>query len=223
MSLNRRHLVQVHLALVFLSCGQQEVLLPENPDCSKGSNCGAWYPTAESDGGAAGFDEGETFPCLVWESVRQNGGDTFLNVGEEYLKAKHSKSAIRSMVLILSAGGCPSCTSLIYAMQKRIADFEASGALVIGIIWRDLSGADLDYDLDKAERILVEQEFWPAASWPLTNDEEEHLRDQFQEGFPRILVIQLPAMQVKSASTTAFSPDDEGVSDLLQFLSAFPE
>jgi hypothetical protein len=222
MSLKWLYLILVHFALVFLSCGQQEVLLPENPDCSAGTSCGSWYPTSGSDGGAAGFDEGETFPCLVWESARQNGGDTFLNVGEEYLKAKHSKSTIRAMVLILSAGGCPSCTSLIYAMQKRIADFEAKGALVVGIIWRDLSGADLDYDLDKAEETLVEQEFWPAANWPLTNDEEEHLRDPFQEGFPRILVIQMADMQVRSASTTAFSPDDQGVSDLLQFLSDFP-
>ena len=93
------------------ACGQDSVEWPPDQGGS-GGECGAWYPGAPSpDAGTStdeeespyGLEEGNIFPCVVWETVRQAGEDTYINVGEEHLRVKHGASDNKALIIAVSA------------------------------------------------------------------------------------------------------------------------
>ncbi|MBW2276593.1 MAG: hypothetical protein JRF63_03815 [Deltaproteobacteria bacterium] len=213
--------------LVIVGCGQDEAEFPD--DTTAGGECGPWYPgggggaDAGVDGGAEAnyaVEEGAIFPCAVWDSAMLDGEDTFINVGQIYLEAKHGVTDTKAIVIVIGAENCPSCSTLISAMTERIPDFEAAGALMIGMARRDLQGVpeDPDFTMDKAYEVL-EAEDWPVDQWYSISDEENYIPVSFDVAPPWLIIVRVSDMIVMTASNVAVSPNDDGVQDLLDYLN----
>jgi hypothetical protein len=190
--------------LLAIACGQDDLTFPE---LSSGGECGAWY--ANADGGVDStyvFKKGETCPCFVWESVRIGsvGGEpnTYINIGELFLKTKHGNaqalqdewgvSEPKALVLVISAKACPYCPSTISDVVAMRAEFESSGALMVGVC-RNTMGSDDVLSLEEADQILVDDDFWPE-DLHRTNDAERHLL--LVNAFPQAAVIRLSDMKI---------------------------
>ena len=67
------------------ACGQQTLVLPE---ATAGGACGEGYPPSdEGDGGIPyALEEGAVFPCLLFESVKRGGEETYLHFPDIYLE-----------------------------------------------------------------------------------------------------------------------------------------
>jgi len=206
-------------------CGQEDLVFPDAGKDQSGGTCGAAYPaiadSEENEQDCYCIQEGGTFPCLVWESVRLNGQDTYISATGIYLDAKHEQTNSRSLVIVVSAENCSTCAVLIAAIKQRAADFEAAGAYMVGMARRSLTGnaEEPDFDLDKAEIVLA-SEAWPT-TWPITNDAEGYLSRAFDTATPWIIVVDLRDMGVRVASNQRFTPDHSGVEELLQFIDEF--
>lgn len=218
----------VVVGLAMWGCGQEDVVFPDSQNGGAAGMCGPWYPGGgeeDGDGGTDsvyGIEEGKVFPCLVWESVRFGGADTYLNIGEEYLKAKNGLSETKALVIVVSAEHCPSCATLISALATRKDDFQEGSPLMIGMARRDLQGLpdDPDFSLDKAEQVLL-SERWQGKEWFVTNDAEDYLDTVFDVGTPWIVVVEMKTMIVRSRSNEEFSPDGKGVEKLLSLIESF--
>jgi hypothetical protein len=224
-----------HLAIIILgaavwltACGQEDAQFPETTGVGGGA-CGPWYPGGEVDAGSSeeagqiyGIEQDLIFPCLVWESVRLDHADTYLNISDQYLKGVHEKDGPRAMVIVVSAEQCSGCVLLQLAMSKRIDDFNSAGALMIAMARRNLLGlpdAD-DFDLEKADEVLT-NEGWPVQDWYITNDAEFYLDRRFDSGTPWVILVRMSDMKVISASNLEFGSNDEGVAGLLELIESF--
>jgi len=209
----------------FTGCGQENLVFPDSGLKDNIAECGVAYPQLEhpeqDNAPCYCAEENNTFPCLVWESARQNGEDTYISASNIYLDAKHGLTNTRSIIIVVSAENCSTCTILISAIKNRAADFEAAGAFMVGMARRSLTGSteDPDFDLDKAELVLA-SESWPL-EWPITNDEEGYLSRTFDTATPWVVVVDVRDMKVKVASNQRFTPDPSGVEDLLQYIDKF--
>jgi hypothetical protein len=214
-------------AVVLVGCGQDEVRFPDAG--AKGGACGPWYPgdcgaDAGVDGGCTeavyAVEEGATFPCAVWESAKLNGEDIFIDIGHTYLEVKHGISTYESLVIVISAENCSSCSVLIHAIEERAEEFDAAGALMIAMARRDLLGApeDPDFDIAKAYQV-IESEGWPVETWPVINDDEDYIPTSYDDLPPWLIVVSFSDMVVQVASNMTFSPDADGVDALLEFLN----
>ena len=96
---------------MFLACGQDSIEWP--PNSNSGGECGAYYPGATGADAGTGTDEvespygleqGDIFPCAVWETVKLAGEDIYINVGEEHLRVKHGLSDRKALIVVVSAG-----------------------------------------------------------------------------------------------------------------------
>lgn len=222
------------LAVTALGCGQEDAVFPDAGAGAGSGACGPWYPGgATGDGGVDsgdpddlpgvfGVEEGKTFPCLVWESARLDHRPTYVNMGEEYLAAAHGKTATKAIVVIVSARNCSNCATLMSAMAGRADALEEAGALPIAVARRIFMGSpeDPDLTLEEAEEALGD-EGWPLDRWVVTNDEEHHLSRSFDEANPWTIVVRVRDMRVMSVSNQAFSPNDEGVRALIEYISNF--
>lgn len=190
------------------------------PACGGGwGDCGAWYPGGEVDGGpTSGFAiaEGETFPCLVWESARLNHADTWINAGELHLGVKHGSSTAKALVIVLTGDGCAGCYELVQAFAGSQADFD-DAAVMLGLCHGEIT-AEEPFSLDEAEQTLVEQDGWPA-EWLLTNDAEQHLPIVEYQGLPWIVVVRLSDMNVMVHSNMDYSAAN--VDELLALIQSF--
>jgi hypothetical protein len=211
--------------VVFAGCGQDEVKFPDTS--AAGGECGPWYPggggdaDAGVDGGAEvdyAIEEGAIFPCAVWESAMLNGAETFINVGQIYLEAKHGQSDTRAIVIVVSARNCTNCIALINAIADRAAQFEEAGAYMIVMARRDqYAMTDPDLTLDQAYEVAVE-DGWPVESWPVINDEEYYFSSSFDNVAPWVIVVGVEEMMVGVANTSTFV-GEQGVIDLLAYLN----
>ena len=124
------------------------------------------------------------------------------------------------MVMVIGARNCPYCASLIAAIVDRADEFDAARAMMIGMARRDQQGSpdDPDLDLDAACQVL-EQEGWPMERWWAINDAEHYLPSTFDAGNPWVVVVSVSDMEVRNASSGAFSPNDEGAAALLDFVT----
>ncbi len=211
------------IALPAASCGQDEVEFPVSKNGAE-ARCGDWYPgwgddTDSAAGDIYGVTEGKTFDCAVWRSVQLGGEPTYLNFGELHLAHAYGRSPYDSVVIIVSAEDCPSCSLLIRAMVERAEEFEEAGAMMIGMARRRLgapAGA-ADFDLEKAVRVL-EEERWPTDVWYATNDPEHVLDQSFDEFTPWVIIINLEDMSVRVAANNRFAAGPGGVSQMLALL-----
>lgn len=221
----KRHLTAAACGLAFavalLGCGQREAEFPDAGGVF-GGVCGPGYPGSDDgDAGPAGYRvaEGEIFPCALWESARLAGEDTFINVAQIHLEARHGMRDHAALVIVASARNCGPCQALIGALAARRADLEDAGALMIGMARSDLQAPMEPYfDLDEACAAL-EHEGWPLDHWHAINDAEGWLPAQFDSGTPWIVVAELLGMEVLSASNTAFSANAAGVEALIAMVA----
>jgi hypothetical protein len=210
-------------ALLFTACPQEDIELPATGGGGGSGACGEWYPgdCGDAGGDCYSVEEGAVFPCAVWESARLAGEDTYLNIGDVHLEAKHGGAGPKAIVIVVSAENCPSCALLISAMGDRVGDF--GDALVIGMARRNLLGdsAEEDFDLDKAETTL-RAEKWPTDDWYVINDEEDYLDTSFDVNTPWVIVVGTADMVVRSASNDRYSADPDGVAKLLEEIGKLP-
>lgn len=217
-------------ALVFLvvaaatlgACGQREAEFPDGGGGFFGGACGPGYPgSGEADAGAEveyAVAEGAVFPCALWESARLDGQDTFINVAQVFLEARHGVTAHKALVIVASARNCGPCQALTDALAARRADVEAAGALMIGMARTDLQAPGAPYfDLDEACETM-DHEGWPMQHWHVINDAEGYLPAQLDSGTPWIVVVGLAGMEVQVVSNTAFTPNAEGVGNLISLI-----
>ncbi len=217
-----RGVILAVLAVITFACGQENVVLP---DISFGSGeCGPWYPGGgdNADSGVYGIKEGKIFPCAVWEKARLNHQDTFINIGQEYLNAKHGKSNAKAVVIVVSSKGCTNCMKLISALNDRADDFDQAGAIMIAMARRVFRGSpdDPDLSIEQVDNVLLE-EGWLVDRWPVINDEEHYFDTSFDDATPWIAVVDIENMMAMSVSLYTFSPDAQGVEDLLGFIRGF--
>lgn len=216
-------LASILLAITLFApgCGQEDAVFPDTGPTGSAGVCGDWYPGAEEAAqDTYGMEEGKILPCPVWRSARLDGQDTYINIGDEYLKSSEGVGGPSSIVIVVSAERCTNCSQLILAMVKRKAEFDDAGALMIGMARRDLLGLpeDPDFDLDKAAEVL-ENEGWPVKTWYVINDAEHYFNTAYDEATPWTVVIDTADMVVESNSNQAFSPNDTGVDQLLEMIS----
>jgi len=204
-------------ALALVSCGQDEISLP---DAGGGSTslCGDWYPGATADGGAFDFAEGGTLACHVWDSVRRDGNDGYLHLGDLYLAAAHGEVSYRSVVFVFSARNCPTCHELISALAERKSDLEAANGLFVGVARTDLLDPGSRLDLATAETVLLDEDGWPA-SWMLTNDAEDHFPTTVDEFTPWVAVVRLSDMRIQVLSNERFAADN--LDELASLLASY--
>jgi len=213
--------------LLIAGCAQEDARFPDDTGFG-GGECGAWYPggggaDAGVDGGAEAdyaVEEGAIFPCAVWESAMLDGQETFINVGQVHLEAKHGATEHKSIVVIVSAEECPACVELIGNMIERKDEFDAAGAFMIAMARRSLHGAadDPDFDLEKAYDVL-QHEDWPVESWHVINDEEDYLPLAVDDGPPWKIIISVEDMVVQVMSNITFGTKESGVSEMLDYLN----
>lgn len=212
--------------LLLTACGQEDAVFPE-PGTASGGQCGAFYPGGEntdSDADTAsetespyGMEEGKLFPCAVWESARLAGKNTYINIGEEYLAAKHGKSSRKFVVVVVSAEGCSQCALLIRQMTERTDEFDDAGALMIGMARSVLGGDGPDLTLDEAAQTLA-GERWPMDRWYVINDQEYYFNESFEANNPWVVVVSLADMKIVRLGNDDFPASSQGVSDLLAIL-----
>jgi len=212
-------------ALLALGCGQDQVVCPEA--AVAGGVCGPWYP---GGGGAdAGLDAGEeveyeveegaTFPCAVWESARLDDQDSYVSVGAVFLDAKHELTTHRSLVLLVSAQNCKSCTTLIGYIDKRKDEFDESGAFMLGMARRDFNDPSApDLKIDQTYSTFI-HENWPVKRWPVINDAEGYIPADYDADFPWLIIVSLKDMVVRVAANDAFAATAQGVENLLDYLN----
>jgi hypothetical protein len=210
------------VAVLLGACGQREAEFPDAGGGLFGGVCGPGYPgSGETDAGADveyAVEQGATFPCALWESARLAGQDTFINVAQLFLEAKHGVTGHTALVIVVSARNCGPCQALTDALASRREDLEAAGAFVVGMARSDLQAPTEPYfDLDEACETM-EDEGWPVDHWPVINDAEGYLPAAFDSGTPWIVVADLSEMAVLAASNTAFSPNAEGVEALISLV-----
>jgi hypothetical protein len=194
------------------ACGQDDLRIPDQP---QGGVCGDYYPGggAFGDDDVYGIEEGKTFPCIAFESVRLAGEDTFIHFADEYLRARHGDSDLESIIIITSADHCPGCAVLMEEILDIGDAFDDAGTLFVGAAWCDnLDPSNCDFTLDEAELVL-ESEGWPVDRWPVTNDAEGHLRPGFGDAFPSAIVIRLANMRVRRVDT---APEAGALLELVQ-------
>jgi hypothetical protein len=191
-------------AVAAAACGQDDVTLPE---MSAGA-CGPWYASSDGDAEAIFvFSEGQTCPCFVWESVRLGPQgvepNTYINLGEVYLPAKHGNSQAlaskwgveeaRALVLAVSAEGCSNCPTVLGDIAAKKSEFEDAGALMMGVCRHTMSDQEEVLPLEDADQVLVSTDSWPEV-WHRTNDAEKHL--PLINEYPQAAVIRLSDMKV---------------------------
>ncbi|MCU0661538.1 MAG: hypothetical protein MUC50_04350 [Myxococcota bacterium] len=215
-------------ALLAASCGQDEAVFPEPPAGASGK-CGAFYPGAEDSDSSEetstdqespyGMAEGKIFPCAVWESAQLAGKKTYINVGEEYLAAKHDASDRRSIVILVSAEGCSQCTLLIRYLAEQADDFDAAGAMMIGMARAALGGQGPDFTLEEAVATLA-GERWPMDRWYVINDEEYFFDESFESNNPWLAVVSLADMRIVSLGNEDFQASSAGIAELLSLVNS---
>ncbi|MFO8071935.1 MAG: hypothetical protein R6V85_08670 [Polyangia bacterium] len=206
--------------LIATGCGQRQADWPDS-GASAGGICGPWYPGGDDAGAGGGYavDQGATFPCAVWESARLAGEDTFFNVGQLYLETVHGQRDDKALLIAVSARNCQPCAALIEQLAARADQIEAAGAVVLGMSRTDLQAPDEPYlDLDEAYQALAD-EGWPVDRWIALNDAEGYLPARFDTGTPWIVVVRLDEMRVVSASNLEFPSNEDGVQQLIDFIS----
>ncbi len=213
------------LSPVLVTCGQEDVVLPDMVGGASAGECGGWYPGGGGDAGAGdefGIEEGKILPCLVWESAREGRQDTYINVGDVYLGAKHGETDTKAIVLVVSARNCPACGVLMSAIETMSDEFDAAGAMMVAMARRDLQGVaeEPDFPLNEAEQVL-EHEGWPVDQWFVINDAEGYLERTYDVGTPWVIVVDVKSMEVRSVSNEEFSPSMAGAEKLLQFVKGF--
>ena len=192
----------VMTGLLLGACDQSTVHFAD--ESSGNGACGPWYPGGGDLDSGPGFDieEGAVFPCLVWESVRQHKEDTWLNIGDVYLSAKHGDISAKALVIVKVGLSCAGCHDLVVALSKRQADLEPVAAMLA------LTHGDAFYPdiapLAEVESVIVDDEGWPA-QWYLTNDAENHFSDSRLVGIPWVTVVSLKDMRVISSSNSRFA------------------
>ncbi len=204
------------------ACGQREAEFPDAGGGLFGGVCGPGYPgSGEADAGVDAeyaVEQGATFPCALWESARLAGQDTFINVAQVFLEAKHGVSGHKALVVIASARNCGPCQALTSALSQGREEVEAAGAFVIGMARSDLQAPTEPYfDLDEAYETM-EDEGWPVDHWPVINDAEGYLPATFDSGTPWVVLVDLAGMEVLVASNVHFSPDADGVAGLVSLV-----
>lgn len=206
------------VAIMALSCDQTKADFPDSLGAnSPVSFCGEWYPggPAEADGGISyAIEKGQTFPCLVWNSVRQDAQSTWFNAGEVYLRFYHGASAAKALVMIISGQSCPTCVELISEIKKVKAEFDENAMMLSAAL--PTYGAESGFTLDEAEEILVKHDGWPP-DWFVTNDAERHLVGY--ESFPWIVVVRLKDMEVVVKTNFEYGPGN--VDELLALIKSF--
>jgi thiol-disulfide isomerase/thioredoxin len=207
-----KHLVQrVALLFIFASafriagCGQTEIEIPDS--ASWNGACGDWYPGGDDTTFKYAFEQDEILPCAVFESARLGGEDTYINVGDFYLDAKHGLSDRTSLVFVVSAENCPSCAVLMQDLIDSADEIDDEGAVMIDVTFCDnLNRTDCDFDLDRAEAVAL-AEGWQGDRWLITNDEEGHIRPLYQDSFPTIITARLSDMKVVSVDRLPSADD----------------
>ena len=188
-------------SVVVLACDQSMV---QFPDADGGDqSCGSWYPGSEADSGIEyAIETDAIFPCLVWESVRRNHEDTWLNIGELYLSAKHGEISAKALIIAKVGVSCVACHYLVVELGNARQRLEPHAVMVA------LTHGNAIYpeviSLDEAESIIVAQEGWPA-NWYLTNDLENHFSESEFVGIPWVTVVNLETMRVLNSSNSTFS------------------
>ena len=187
-------------AALLVACDQTDVELPHSETVT--GECGAWYPGGDDAEADYEIVEGGTFPCLVWESVRDDHEDTWLNIGELYLGAEHGAHDDKALVIALTGADCTGCVELTTALGEREAEFDAVAemlAICHGYLWSN----EL-FTLDETEEALLEEGGWPTA-WPVTNDAELHMPVEQFNGLPWTVVVRLSDMEVVVSSNLVYS------------------
>jgi hypothetical protein len=210
------------VAVALGACGQREAEFPDGGGGFFGGVCGPGYPGGDGPDGGGGaeyaVEEGAIFPCALWESARLAGEDTFINVAQVFLEAKHGVTGHKALVIVASARNCGPCQALTDALAQRREDLEAAGAFVVGMARTDLQApAEPYFDLDEAYETMTD-EGWPVEHWPVINDAEGYLPAAFDSGTPWVVVAGLSGMAVLVASNTAFSPNANGVEALISLV-----
>lgn len=199
------------IGVLAAACGQGD---PVFPDDGAAAECGDWYPGTSADAGATyDIEVGETFPCLVWESVRVNHEDTYFNAGELYLEAKHGVTSTAAMVIALVGVNCAGCQELVGALAEHEAELSGA-AFMVGAVRDDFVS---ETTLDQAEEVLVDQDGWPLA-WMVTNDVEGHLSADEFEGVPWVFVVRLSDMEVVAGGAGVYTQNN--VDELVAFVQS---
>jgi hypothetical protein len=209
------------------SCGQEEAEFPE----TNAYTCGSWYPGGGggADGGVDGgtddpyaVEEGAIFPCdVAWDSAMLAGADTFINVSQIYLEAKHGLTDTRAIVIVVGAEHCPTCGTLMTAMSEQVPAFNATNSVMIAMARRDLQGvADApDFDMATAYDVLA-NEGWPVDQWYSINDEEDYIPTSVDVGPPWVIIVSVKDMVVQVMANNAFATNEEGATAMIEFLSS---
>lgn len=214
--------ITILTAFLAAACGQDGVVFPDGGS----TECGAWYPGSGSDAGTEneiGLKKGNVFPCVVWESARIDKSDTYINIGEEYLKAKHnSDNTNRAIVFFVSADNCPNCVLLSNKIAGSAQELTEAGARLIGVAYTDAGNASVQLSLEEAESIL-EHEQWPM-QFPVANDQEENLRGVSQF-FPQLIVVRMSDMKIYTVGDGDFGGNNGYASadELVAAIQGFPE
>jgi hypothetical protein len=154
------------------------------------------------------MEVGAVFPCLAWETVRMDRRDTYFNVGELFLQAKHGVTPVTAMVVVLVGANCAGCRELVGAISERAQQFAAT-AFMIGVCRDDTSSGTT---IDQVEEVLLENDGWPQG-WMITNDAEGHLSSDEFSGVPWVFVVELASMKVVAGGLGAYS--EHNIDELL--------
>jgi len=203
------------IALGLSSCGQDQIDWPSGDGGTCGAECGSWYPRPDATGKGKAYriEKDYVAACLVWQKALRGDDQTYLSLGELYLKATREKNAAKTLLIFVSARNCPQCKTLAEAINARKDEFDAAGAVMVAGAASDIQDPSVHLTLDEADRLLIE-EGWPK-DWYRINDEEKFL-EKFYNPAPWIIVIDLSRMKVLEASWDRFTADN--VDDLLNFL-----
>ena len=229
--------------LICISCAQEDIDLPD-AGTGGGGECGSWYPGSSGDGGVVyGYNEGDTLPCFLWESVRihEKGEipNTYLSMSginlmyqkqdlettqQEILAKFGIAGPIRSLLFAVSARNCPACQELLPEISALKDQFHAAGTIMVGVAFSDLQ-AEGYLELDESEEVLLSifgDMEW-REEWHRTNDAEHYL-DIF-DSFPNVIVIRLSDMKVilntPSSASVLSNPHD--LSPLIDLVNRIDE
>jgi hypothetical protein len=219
-------------ALGVSSCAQEDIVLPDLGGSVAAGECSAAYPGGTELDTIYGNIEGDTFPCLVWESVRVGeGGDepnTFIDARALYLQAKNGESEVlqskwgvaapTALIIMISTEPCAECTKLTAGLVDRRDELEAAGAVLVGVCRDTLSEQDID--LGQADAVLLESDGW-LPDWHRTNDAEHFL--ELGSSFPQVIAVRLRDMLVVHSTAGIQGSGGGDADDLLALVEDIAE
>ena len=199
------------------ACAQKQVDLPGS-GTDAGGVCSEYYPTANRDV-VYGFQEGDIFPCALFESVRKGSYDTpesmHLNIDDMYiayalgnaaaLKTQFGISAVQPgeyLAFFTAAINCPECKKYFADIAENSAQVENAGILPVAVGNKDLFEPENGLNEASSEELLRD-DGWPER-WLRTNDSSDVLTSQMAV-WPVTIVIRLQDMRVLINGTTMTS------------------